>query len=299
MYLMPVVETSSSPGRLYSGKSSATRKSERRQIFIDAAISVYAEFGYHGATVRKICAQAELTSRYFYESFKDHEELFTACYEQVLQELLSKALAAAQQFYGAENRVTSLTMKIANRRDAPRAVLAINQQLPPEEYEVKSWEELIPELLEARQLDQAGNAFVMGLLYLIIIFGIFGTILMMTKEREYEFGVLTAIGMGRARLFGTVWLETVLLGVLGSVLGILLSIPLVHYLATNPIDMAVFGEEAVETYHKFGIEPVFQGAFEWSIFLRQALIIFIATSLLALYPLIKIIRLRPVEAMRA
>ncbi|MEO1409667.1 MAG: FtsX-like permease family protein [Bacteroidota bacterium] len=208
-------------------------------------------------------------------------------------------LAAAQQFYGAENRVTSLTMKIANRRDAPRAVLAINQQLPPEEYEVKSWEELIPELLEARQLDQAGNAFVMGLLYLIIIFGIFGTILMMTKEREYEFGVLTAIGMGRARLFGTVWLETVLLGVLGSVLGILLSIPLVHYLATNPIDMAVFGEEAVETYHKFGIEPVFQGAFEWSIFLRQALIIFIATSLLALYPLIKIIRLRPVEAMRA
>ena len=98
MCLMPVVETTSSPGRLYSGKSSATRKSERRQIFIDAAISVYAEFGYHGATVRKICARSELTSRYFYESFRDNEELFTACYEQVLQELLSKALDAAQQF---------------------------------------------------------------------------------------------------------------------------------------------------------------------------------------------------------
>ena len=45
-------------------------------------------------------------------------------------------LAAAQQFYGDEYRVTSPTMKIANRCDAPWAVLAINQQLPPVEYEV-------------------------------------------------------------------------------------------------------------------------------------------------------------------
>ncbi|MEO0436060.1 MAG: TetR/AcrR family transcriptional regulator [Pseudomonadota bacterium] len=93
-----VAQQKNPSSRRYSGKSGEARKSERRETFLEAAISVYAEVGYHGATVRKICARAGLTSRYFYESFNDGEELFTACYEQVLQELLSKALAAAQEF---------------------------------------------------------------------------------------------------------------------------------------------------------------------------------------------------------
>ncbi len=225
--------------------------------------------------------------------------IFSYSLPDLNKRLVYLPLATAQTFYGAENRVTSLTMKINDRREVPEAIFALNEQLSKEDYEIKSWQELVPELLEARQLDDAGGKLIMGLLYLIIIFGIFGTILMMTKEREYEFGVLTAIGMSRARLFSSVWLETAMLGFLGSLVGILLSIPLVYYLATHPLDMAAFGEEAVEAYHKFGIEPVLKGTFEWALFFEQALIIFIATTILALYPLVKIYRLRPVEAMRS
>ena len=41
---------------------------------------------------------------------------------------------------------------------------------------------------------------------------VFGTILMMTRERQYEFGVLIGIGMNRLRLGATVWLEIVFMG---------------------------------------------------------------------------------------
>ena len=73
------------------------------------------------------------------------------------------------------------------------------------------WKELIPDLVRAKALDSAGNYIVYCILYLIIAFGIFGTILMMTKERSYEFGVLVAIGMRRFRLSATVWLEVIML----------------------------------------------------------------------------------------
>lgn len=207
-------------------------------------------------------------------------------------------LPVAQNFYGAEDRVTTVALKINDRKDVPAAITAMAKQLPDDQFELKPWQELVPELLEARQLDTAGGKFILALLYTIIFFGIFGTILMMTKEREYEFGVLTAIGMSRRKLFGTVWIETVLLGMLGSVIGILLSIPLCYYVATHPFDIAAFGEEAAQAYEKFGIQPILQGAFEWSIFLQQALIIFIAVTIMALYPLAIITRLKPVEAMR-
>lgn len=207
-------------------------------------------------------------------------------------------LPIAQDFFGAENLATTLALKIEDREEVPQAIFAVNEELQSEDYEIKSWQELIPELLEARQLDEAGGYLILALLYLIIFFGLFGTILMMTKEREYEFGVLTAIGMSRYKLFGTIWIETLLLGLLGSVLGILLSIPLCHYVATHPIDISSFGEGAAEAYEKFGIQPILQGTFEWGIFFDQALIIFIATTLLALYPLGTIMRLKPVEAMR-
>ncbi|MEM7282553.1 MAG: TetR/AcrR family transcriptional regulator [Pseudomonadota bacterium] len=84
--------------RRYGGKSKEVRQAERRDLILEAAVSVYAEVGYHKATVRQICARAGLTSRYYYESFENGEDLFTACYEKVLHEFISKAVSAAQSF---------------------------------------------------------------------------------------------------------------------------------------------------------------------------------------------------------
>jgi len=197
------------------------------------------------------------------------------------KKLLILPLKTAGVFYGAEGRVTTLALKINDRKTVPQAVANVKHNLSPiEKYEVLEWPELIPELVEARQLDEAGGYIVLGILYLLITFAIFGTILMMTKERSYEFGVLTAIGMQRGKLFSIIWLETIIVAMVGAVVGILMSIPLVYYFNIHPIDMAVMGEEAVVAYEKMGIQSTLPTAFEFGIFLKQALIIFLITSVL-------------------
>lgn len=204
-------------------------------------------------------------------------------------------LPAAQYFYGAPGLATSLALKLGGQEDIKPVVAALRTQLDTSAYEVMDWEELLPDLVQARELDTAGNIIVYFILYMIIAFGIFGTILMMSKEREYEFGVLISIGLQRWQLALSVWIEVILLGVLGAVSGILLSMPIVYYFKVNPIR---FGGEMASSLEKFGFEPIFPATFDLQIFLTQALYVFILTAVLALYPIFKIRKLQPVQAMR-
>jgi len=215
------------------------------------------------------------------------------------KQMVYMPLKTAQHFFGADNLVTSAVININQRDKVTPTVQALKVKLGEDNYEVMEWQEMMPELVEAREVDTAGNYIVLMVLYVIIGFGIFGTILMMTKEREYEFGVLTSIGMNRFKLFSSVYLEIILLGLLGAALGILVSFPLVYYFSVNPLDLSNMGEGAAEAYEKFGFEPVFPAALDWRIFFGQAVIVFIITSILAIYPLFKIMWLEPVQAMRA
>lgn len=80
-------------GRAYAGESQAERVARRRQQFLDAGLQVFGTTGYRTATVRQLCRQAELTDRYFYESFENTEDLLVAVYEREFDHLQQVVLA--------------------------------------------------------------------------------------------------------------------------------------------------------------------------------------------------------------
>lgn len=82
--------------RRYRGQSAEDRQRERRQRLIEAGLRVFGGQGYHGATVRGLCAEAGLTERYFYESFANSEDLLCAVYEHVIAVQEARVLAAMQ-----------------------------------------------------------------------------------------------------------------------------------------------------------------------------------------------------------
>jgi putative ABC transport system permease protein len=215
------------------------------------------------------------------------------------KKMIYMPLAESQYFFGAENLITSLGLKLDDRNDIPVVMKNLKAKFDEEEFELMDWSQMIPELVEAQKTDAAGNYIFLLVLYILITFGIFGTILMMVKEREYEFGVLVSIGMKRRILSFTTWIEVVLLGIIGAIAGIIACIPLVYYFHKNPIDFSQAGEEMNEAYEKWGFDPIMPTAFEVDIFMFQALIVFILTSLLATYAIYKIWRLKPIEAMRS
>jgi ABC-type lipoprotein release transport system permease subunit len=77
-----------------------------------------------------------------------------------------------------------------------------------------------------------------------------------------------------------------------------MSMPLVYYLQVKPLKIAMIGQEAADAYEKFGLQDSLPAAFDLNIFFTQAFIIFLLTSILAIYPWWKISSSRSIDMMR-
>ena len=143
--------------------------------------------------------------------------------------------------------------------------------------------------------NQSGKAF-LGLLYFIIFFGIFGTVLMMIYERYREFGVLVSIGMQKSKLAISMVYEMTLMGLLGVLAGIVASSPVIYYFHYNPIKLS--GDMA-QTMEDMGFEAVMPLATFDTYVVWQSLIVALMVVLSCLYPLRKVIKLKEMEALKS
>jgi AcrR family transcriptional regulator len=78
-----------SPVRSYGGVSATERVADRQERLLDAALELYGTRGFAATGVKDVCRQAGLTDRYFYESFRDSGELFTAIFDRATRDLLA------------------------------------------------------------------------------------------------------------------------------------------------------------------------------------------------------------------
>ena len=212
--------------------------------------------------------------------------------------LIIMTIPAAQKFYDAEGKITSIVVNLTDK--SPRTLktvkAAINSILPDKNTTTKTWYELNPVLYQQIQGDSQSGMAMLGILYFIIFFGIFGTVLMMVSERKREFGVLVSIGMQKKKLKRIVSIEMLLLGTLGLLCGLLASTPLILYFYYYPIilkgDMASMLED-------YGWDAVMPTAWFGPYFYWQAGIVAIMVIMATIYPLRKIGKLKEIEALKS
>jgi ABC-type antimicrobial peptide transport system permease subunit len=171
----------------------------------------------------------------------------------------------------------------------------LKQKLPGDRYEVKSWREIMPELVQQIQSDNASGWILLAILYLIIAFGVFGTVMMMINERKREFGVMIAVGMHKWKLAMIVTVEMVFIGLIGLLAGIVGSMPVILYYHYNPIRLSGEVAQSIET---FGIEPIMPMAWQADFYVNQTIIVAAIVVVAVLYPIYSITRIRAVRAMR-
>lgn len=205
------------------------------------------------------------------------------------------SLETAQQLLSAEDRITNLLVTPSSTGQTEETAKAIEQAVSGSNLTVFTWQELLPDLVEALRFDRLSTRFLMGILYIVIGFGIFGTILTMTLERLHEFGLLISIGMHRLRLAGVVFLETLFMSVIGVASGYFFSTFLLLYFRANPIEL---GGDAAEIIADYGFDPIIPAAIASDIYIYQGAFVFILSVLISFYPVIKILSLKAKEATR-
>jgi ABC-type lipoprotein release transport system permease subunit len=212
--------------------------------------------------------------------------------------LIIMAIPTAQKFFDAEGKITSLSVNLTSKthRIMSGAQHKINMLLTDKSTVAKTWEELNPVLVQQIQGDSQTGMATLGMLYFIIFFGIFGTVLMMIAERTREFGVLVSIGLQKKRLKRIVLIEMSLLGAIGLIAGLLASSPVILYFYYFPILLKGDMGKMMEDY---GWDAVMPTAWFGPYFYWQAVIVGLMVLLATLYPLRKIGKLKEIEALRS
>ncbi len=193
------------------------------------------------------------------------------------------------------NLISALVIDLKSNHNLEKEAKVINE-IMGSKYEVMSWSTMLPEIVQQIEGDNVGGIIMLAILYLIVAFGIFGTVLMMTMERRKEFAIMVAVGMHREKLAIVVCIETIMIGLMGVISGIIACFPFLKYFYHNPIPLS--GEMA-DMMLEFNIEPIMPFSLETFIFTNQGTTILILATLAALYPIVYVIRFRILKAMRS
>ena len=176
--------------------------------------------------------------------------------------------------------------------DVPDLQKRFRARFPPEQTDIQSWRDIQPELAYINDATWQMNYLILIIILLALSFGILNTMLMAIFERVKEIGVLMAVGMSKSRIFTMIILETVFLSLTGAASGMLVSAALVYWANRSGINLSMFAEGL----ESFGISSIIYPSLEPRFYGTLAVMVIIAAMLSALYPAIKALKLKPVEA---
>lgn len=158
---------------------------------------------------------------------------------------------------------------------------------------VRNWGEVQPILAAMTGSMDISNAIVAGVFIAALGFGIINIMMMSVFERTREFGVLMAVGMTRGRVLLLIVTESILLGGVGSLLG--LAAGRLMLAITDQVGLP-FGAVA-EGLGAYGVDTVLYPSVTTSFYLQIFAMVLLTSLLAGLYPARQILKKRPSEAL--
>ncbi|MBN1763735.1 MAG: ABC transporter permease [Sedimentisphaerales bacterium] len=211
-------------------------------------------------------------------------------------------LEQAGDFVAISDQAHEIVIRGQDYKNADALAKQITSLPLPADAEVISWFEAVPFLTNIFEMRKWSDLIFMGIVFIAAAAGIANTSMMSTFERTHEFGMLLALGSRPGRIINMVLIESVIIGLIGVVIGSLLGVVLVLITAKTGIDYAIFAGDTSEditfAWGGINISYVIYPVLELK-YLYQGLIAVTGTSILAsVWPSLLGARLEPVEAMR-
>jgi ABC-type lipoprotein release transport system permease subunit len=168
--------------------------------------------------------------------------------------------------------------------------------LLPQGLSITDWGELLPEMREAIASFDVSRLIFVIILYFATGLGILNTIFMSVMERTREFGILMALGLRPGQIKRLVLLESFLLGLIGTLLGLVCGLILSYYMARFGIDLSTWITPI--TYAGGTMQPRLKAIFEYRNFIEPAYLLVVVSVLAGFFPARRAAKLQPVQAIR-
>ena len=190
-------------------------------------------------------------------------------------------LRAAQNLLGLPGGVTNLDIRLFDVWAAQQLAQDLRARYP---YKVESWQENNAQLLSALNAQSASTAIIRSVVMVVVVLGIASVLVVSVVQKGREIGILRAMGTTRAQIVRVFLLQGAVVGVLGSMLGLLLAVALI----------------AAFTFFVKGADglPLFNITLSWRTALNVALLASACGVLAAIAPARRAAAMDPAQAIR-
>ncbi len=201
-------------------------------------------------------------------------------------------LAVAQDFLVLPGRVHKLIVTLEDFSRSRWAARRIAAALADPVLAVDPWEVTEKSFYDAMTLDKEGMWIAFLIIVVIVAVGVLNTVLMTILERTREYGILRALGTRSQSMFLLIVIETGVLALIATAAATLVSLGLDFWFSQHGILYATgadMGGVVVDTLY---------GSVKARCFIQPALITVGTALIVSIFPALRVVHIRPVQALR-
>ncbi|GCD78352.1 ABC transporter permease [Thermaurantimonas aggregans] len=192
---------------------------------------------------------------------------------------------------GTDGQAHEVAVLFTDENKAVKAEARLAAALPT--LLVQSWRRLSPELVYLQDVGSRVLYIFIIIIMLGLSFGILNTMLMIVHERTHELGMLKAIGLNKTRTFIMLQLETLMMTLLGTGVGLLIG-RLILWPLMGGIDLNFLSDALAA----FGIPTMVYPVIEPDFYRNVITLVLVFSFLASLYPSWKALQINPADAVR-
>lgn len=198
--------------------------------------------------------------------------------------------------YIALNTIYQASVRENDYKKILKVKSEIEQKIENKLITVVGWHNLNKDLIQGIEMDNKNGKIMIFVLYLIIAFGVLGTVMMMIAERKREFGMMMAVGLKKNALSFIVTIEMFFMGMIAGLFGIIITAPIVWIGHKYPIKLR--GEMA-KSMDMYNMEPVLPLQNFDTYVLSQLAVVMVIVGIVLIYALLKINKLNVIDALKS
>jgi len=206
------------------------------------------------------------------------------------------SIKQAQRFFDLADTVTGIQLKVTDVYATTELSKKINLEFGPELY-ARDWMQMNRNILFALKTEKVVMFIILTLIVLVAAFGIASTLFMVVMEKTRDIAILKTMGARSSSIMKIFVFEGLLIGVVGTVLGVLSGL-LISYNLELIIDIV----QRVTGKNFFSKEIYYLDHFPSHVVMSDVLVISVTAILISfiatLYPAWQASRMLPAEALR-
>lgn len=197
-------------------------------------------------------------------------------------------LGGAQEYFATGKKVSAIEVKVKDAENSYVVRDRVAEALEGRGLAVRDWRELNRNLFSALKIEKIATFIVLSIAVIVASFSIICTLLLLVTEKSREIAILKALGAADGAILRTFMIEGIVIGVIGTVLGVATALGLCTGLSW-------FGLKLDPDVYYIDRLPIAVNPTDYVTVAISAVVI---CTVATIYPALAASKLRPVDGLR-